>query len=412
MNIIIPGILLCGILIILVLWAYGSRNNSNNKILAISLFFVWYILLINHLNIQGTIIKFPHLSRTALIPGYLAVPFLYIYIRNTFYPGRIWQSRDWMFLLLPVFYIIDLAPFFILPGAEKEKMFSSILKGVRLKMQISEGWLTPVWMHYALLYSVSGVLMALIIIIIIKNQKLENDRISTTNKPLYGMLIMLAISYSIMTFPGLIGSILGVDWFNMHFISVSLSIPFLGVFIFLIFSPHVLYGFLYKPAPQSNNEFNVKDADFFFETPDSKEAANEDTKDQSEIEIQASKKYSNYQIEVVFSKLNQFMIEKKPFLKKSLLIHELSKELNVPAYMLSKVINQKIGTNFNKWINSHRVEYFLKLYQDPENQQLTLEALAQKAGFLSRVTFINSFKAEKNETPTQYIKTQFKREVN
>lgn len=412
MNFVIAGVLFCGVLIILVLWTFGARNLSNNKMLALSLACVWYILLMNQFNITGFILQIPHFSRTAILAGFLALPLLYVYTRNTFYPGKICKRKDWWFLIPPAFYIIDLAPYFVLSAESKAKLMEPVFKDASMRMAVNEGWLAPNWVHYSVLYSVAFYLWIGIIRIIIRNQHMEGEKISVTNKPLYLMLVMLSIAFSIMIVPGLIGAIFRVEWFNMNFIAFSLALPFLGVAIFLAFSPRVLYGFITPQYIIDPNKFQDIPITTYSVPEDKISTAKKITTPQSTEEKENQSGLSDRQLDSIYEKLNAYMEENRPFLKQSLSIHDLSEELRLPVYALSKVINQKTGANFNKWINSFRVKYFLMLYQNQEYQQLTLEALAQKAGFLSRVTFIKNFKSEMNDTPTQYIKTHFKKDFS
>ena len=67
--------------------------------------------------------------------------------------------------------------------------------------------------------------------------------------------------------------------------------------------------------------------------------------------------------------------------------------------------------NYSRWLNKYRIAHFIELYQSVENQHYTLESLAQKSGFVSRVTFIKTFKKEMDLTPTQYIKAHFKKDL-
>jgi AraC-like DNA-binding protein len=60
--------------------------------------------------------------------------------------------------------------------------------------------------------------------------------------------------------------------------------------------------------------------------------------------------------------------------------------------------------NFANWVNRFRIEYFIGLA--PSHPQLTLEALSNKAGFISRSAFINAFKKEKGVTPREYFRSE------
>lgn len=378
--------------------------------LAISLFFICYTLLINQIILTGYIVRVPHFSKTAMISGYLVMPFLFVYIRNTFYPGKLWNKKDWWLLAPVIFYIIDLLPFFLLSGQEKAKILPSIFTNAHIRMRIDEGWITPFWVHYVLMYGMAAMLWVITIKMIVQNHRMEGDTISRTNKPLFGMIIMLAISYAIMTFPGLFGAVLGTEWFNQYFIAFSLAIPLLGVAIFLAFSPQVLYGFVYKPSYLiAAAETRPKEEPKKVLVSGNNQSVELPVNEPSTIQKQADE--DRWEMEIIYARIDQYMNEKKPFLIKSLSIHDLSLETEVPVYTISKVINSLKGLNFNKWLNQYRISYFIKLYQIPGNHQLTLEALAQKAGFVSRVTFIKNFKDEMNETPSHFIKSRFKKEL-
>jgi AraC-like DNA-binding protein len=410
MNILIGGVLFCGLLVIVVLWKFSGHSGSNNKMLALSLFFICYSLLINQFIYTGYLVKVPHFSRTGIIAGNLIMPFLYIYVRNSFYPGKLWRGKDWWLLAPAVFYIIDLFPFFILSGQEKAKLGPTIFNNNQMRWRVDQGWISPSWFQFVLLYGMATFLWVIIVKMILQNQRMEGERISKTNKPQFNMIVMLTVFYFVISFPGLIGAVFNVGWFNVYFLVFSLSISLLGVSIFLVFSPEVLYGFVYHPTlfntEVQTEKFQISDIGMVKANPEFRKIySNKNATTQNIINV------DNIEMEAIHSKIHQFMIEKKPFLKQNLSIHELASELVLPVYALSKIINSVKGINYNKWLNKYRINYFMELYQNPKNQQLTLEALAQKAGFISRVTFIKYFKNELKDTPTHYIKTHFKKDL-
>ena len=98
----------------------------------------------------------------------------------------------------------------------------------------------------------------------------------------------------------------------------------------------------------------------------------------------------------------EHMKEQKPFLQLGFTIQDLSNQTDIPVYQLSPLINGQFNMSFTNWVNRYRIEYFIELV--PDNPQLTMEALSKKAGFISRSTFINAFKKEKDTTPREYFK--------
>ena len=67
-----------GILIVLRLFIFYKKSNTNTILLALAIFCICYGLLINFLNETGLIFHFPHLFRTAFFLAYLVAPLLYI----------------------------------------------------------------------------------------------------------------------------------------------------------------------------------------------------------------------------------------------------------------------------------------------------------------------------------------------
>jgi AraC-like DNA-binding protein len=409
MSTLIGGVLFCGLLLIMVLWRYSSGSGSNNKMLALSLFCICYSLLINQLIYTGDIVEVPHFSRTAIIAGNLIFPFLYVYVRNSFYPGQLWRKKDWWLLAPAVFYVIDLFPYFMLSGQEKAKLIPSIFNDSKTRWRVDQGWISPYWLHFVLGYGMTFFLWIVIIRMIVQNQRMEGEKVSATNKPLFGMIVMLAALYFFISFPGLIGAIFNVGWFNVYFIAFSLSITLLGVSIFLAFTPQVLYGFVYHPKPLSTKPQSLEAP-----LPDLHQKVDNQRIEMILSDEDASNQHrvdgDSAQMEAILSQIDQFMREKKPFLKQHLSIHELSVASGIPVYTISRIINSVKGINYNQWLNQYRVAYFIELYQNPDNQRLTIEALAQMTGFVSRITFIKSFKKEMGLTPSEYIKAHLRKD--
>jgi YesN/AraC family two-component response regulator len=84
------------------------------------------------------------------------------------------------------------------------------------------------------------------------------------------------------------------------------------------------------------------------------------------------------------------------------LISDLSRELNLPAYMLSAFINQEYGKNFNELINEYRVNYLVnEMKSSLDHSQYTLEAMGNLAGFNSRAAFIAGVKKTTGKKPSE-----------
>jgi len=101
--------------------------------------------------------------------------------------------------------------------------------------------------------------------------------------------------------------------------------------------------------------------------------------------------------------------EKKPYLNPKISLQEVSLVLDINPNRLSQAINEKTGLNFKDFINSYRVEEAKLLLSSQEFQKLTIEAIAEKAGFYSKSPFYSAFKKHAGMTPKEFVATQLQK---
>ncbi len=104
----------------------------------------------------------------------------------------------------------------------------------------------------------------------------------------------------------------------------------------------------------------------------------------------------------VLTHLDEIMIKKELFRNSDIRISDLVKILGTNRTYVSKLINEEKGMNFCEWINGYRVEYAKRLLEDPENDELTMIAIAEMSGFSSRSVFYRAFKNREGVTPGHY----------
>nr|WP_214460626.1 AraC family transcriptional regulator [Flavihumibacter fluvii] len=386
--------LIVGIIVILILLFYGAKNNRNNLVLAVSVGTIWLCLAVSHLNATAEILLFPALMRTGNIFVYLVIPFLYIFSRNTFYPGRLWRPLDWLFLLPAIIYIVDLMPFFFSDSTYKVAVMKANLADRPRMFNVTEGWIAIKGFHFIFRYIWSVAIFALQARLIYKNRHIKFDRSETGNNKLFLFILTYTAFHIPLIVPGIFGVIFHLKWYNFHYIIVNLSIAILSLTLFILFSPSVLYGFLPRPLFESVPEANtamVEDVTIL---------------GQRDSEQQEKKFLDTTEIAEIIARVESYIRENKPYLNPRYNIHDLSRDTKIPVYQLSPIINQHFNTNFNNWINTYRVNQFVKLCEEPKNFGLTIDALATDAGFANRATLTTAFKKEKNQTPGLYLKQQ------
>jgi AraC-like DNA-binding protein len=78
-------------------------------------------------------------------------------------------------------------------------------------------------------------------------------------------------------------------------------------------------------------------------------------------------------------------------------------EINIPAKLISFIINKHFEMRFNDFINKYRVEYIKEKMNERYLESYTLNSLSADAGFSNLTTFIAAFKKIENCTPSEYI---------
>ncbi|MCZ4408366.1 helix-turn-helix domain-containing protein [Cryomorphaceae bacterium 1068] len=104
-------------------------------------------------------------------------------------------------------------------------------------------------------------------------------------------------------------------------------------------------------------------------------------------------------------KLSHLIREEKIYLDPDLSLRKLAERLQVHSNQLSWVLNQKMGSNYNEFINSLRLEAFKEIAANKENSHLTIEGLAYESGFNSKTVFNTFFKKHMGLTPRGYLKS-------
>lgn len=102
-------------------------------------------------------------------------------------------------------------------------------------------------------------------------------------------------------------------------------------------------------------------------------------------------------------RLDQLMLDKKPYLNRKLLKAELADLLGVSSPELARLLNEGIGMNFFEYVNYFRIKEFVALAKTARARELTLFGLAQEAGFNSKTTFNKAFRELMGTSPRAYF---------
>lgn len=102
-------------------------------------------------------------------------------------------------------------------------------------------------------------------------------------------------------------------------------------------------------------------------------------------------------------KLLQLMETEKPYLQPELTLTELARQMKTNTSLMSKLINDGTGRNFNDFINAYRVEEVIRRLRSGEQKTQTLLGIAYDAGFNSKATFNRAFKKYTSLNPREWM---------
>jgi AraC-like DNA-binding protein len=108
--------------------------------------------------------------------------------------------------------------------------------------------------------------------------------------------------------------------------------------------------------------------------------------------------------ELILKQIIKLMEEDKVYLNRLLSLQDIASYINVPAYRLSKIINEHLNKNFFTVINEYRINEVKNRIKSGEYDNYTLSAIGYDSGFNSKSSFHALFKKYTGVTPSQYRK--------
>jgi len=101
--------------------------------------------------------------------------------------------------------------------------------------------------------------------------------------------------------------------------------------------------------------------------------------------------------------LEELMKREKLYEQPELVISDLAKRMGLPSKKISQIINQRMGVNFNDYVNRHRTWAVLKKLENGMHHRQTLLSIAFECGFNSKTTFNRAFKKITSKNPKDFI---------
>lgn len=333
-----------------------SKRKKSNLYLGSFFIILGSSIFFRFLEITNLVMHFPHLIELDFPFCFLLAP-LYLFFVKTYIFSDIITSKEKKLHCIPALLaILFLAPIYFLNSAEKTLYINE-------QTHNSFSW------RYQILNGAffTQTLAYLIFILLLLRKKSNQDERNNTKWVRFFTVLLLSIQL--------------ITFLSIPFVASNRKFdytPIMGVCILLLILIWALQKseILLEEKSLSIDEIKVKYKD-------------------STLTNQEIEKHAFF--------INDLIQTKQLFLTNGISLISLAEEANLPARTISEVINRHFSCSFNDYINGFRVTYCKELLIE-KSAQLTIDSIAEAAGFTSRASFYNNFKKLSGLSPTEYIK--------
>ena len=348
----------------------NKHKDLPSRLLAFSLFSLNFTVFLIFLFESQYLLYIPLFFRTGSFFYYLVMPSFYLYAAFVLRSRKFLRWTDALHALPALIYFIDFAPLFFSSNQYKLAIIQSLLShDQKTVLHYSEGWFIPRGVHF-----LAPIALGFVYLFLVARMLLNYSRSHTQNKVLLRWLITITSLYFLL----IAGSLLVFVFAPAHqwlLSSICVMTFFFIISLVLLSNPDLLYGhYLNSEVLKEKAGKKIKQ----FVLP----------------------KEKVMELKDLFEKY----AEKKFYLNSEVDRKEVASYLNIQPHIFSAFISQAYQANFNDVLNRYRISYIEEGLKNEKWNELTLEAIAEKAGFNNRVTFLTAFKKFTGTTPTQYIK--------
>lgn len=381
----------------LVLIFYNWNINKNANYLAVSLLLIAIYGLAHHLTIYGksafwTAIFYNNFSPFMLLCG----PFLYFYIRGTLNDKQGLQRKDGIHFIPALIHFLGVIPYYLTSFSYKVSMCKLIMMDVNniKKIEWNVFFDSKFNFNFRIMLLLFYVVYSMIMLWKFSNNEKKMEQIP---------LKQYNITFKWLTFLVVLIFFLVLNYVAMflyffHFNKIDIKQSMINTTAFagfsllalsLFFFPEVLYG---MPTQKKIKNKKIKNQKSIASSPLISKV--EDTPSLNEKDPFFD----------LYKRMKRYLEEEKPYLNPNFTLAQISLDLGVPQNHVSYCINSLFKTKFSKLRTSLRVEQTKIYLYDSKISKITIDGIAQMAGFSSRSSFYNAFKEETGITPSEYLK--------
>lgn len=363
-----------GLLSGFILLYFGIKSNQYIQPLAIGQIVSSIAIFVNFSLISQLIFYWPFMYRLGhvCILIFLPMPLLFVVFHTK---NRVWRWHDLIHFIPLIVFFIDYGHVLLMSNAEKILILQEEVKNLDLLGQFRHSKYIGAGFHEkfrSFLFSFYWVIQ-----VILFNNWIKSQNFLSHQNKVWKNWTMVFIIFQFCMFLPVYLSFLGLN--NMA--SYQMANSFLVIWLLLssislFFYPSLLYGNVYKNL--SNNSKLVEKID---------------------KSVVIDRKLDEV-MRIIDSKMDELQL----YLKEGYSISDLSNDIGIPVYQISKCLNYSKGVGFVDFINEKRILYCVFRLDKGDWLNYTLEAISNECGFHNRNTFTRAFKKFQGCYPSEYKK--------
>ncbi|RLJ75071.1 AraC-like DNA-binding protein [Pedobacter alluvionis] len=328
-------------------------------------------------------------------PFYYAAPAcFYLYITGFLQDRKNLQKIEWLHFLPALLAIIHVIPWHFSTSLNWDLIGSQLAENGYFSLKERSG-LFPPYFHYLFrpVLVMAYLCTTWMVVLRLKNKPIQ--LLEAESRTWIIFFLRIATFFQLFTLAPIILRNLHIPYVNASFVVVNCLVLFV-ILLYALHRPYIFYGYLLVAVDWTKKPTVLKTETDAILIPLIAEDPKPNRTAVKKINL-IDAQLSDYALA-----MKEIMEEEQLYLLHDFQIIDLSAKLNIPIHHCSFVINKHIGKNFRDWINSYRVNHFLKQYP-LKSDKITIEAIASEAGFKSVATFYNAFKKETGLMPTAYF---------
>lgn len=365
----------------------------------VNLYLIFFLVLINLFNVIQYCTMFSNNKYLAVVCLVhfqplivLTGPMLFFYVRGLLKDNAELSKNDWIHFIPFMLYLVNVSRYYTYSLDYKLAFAERVIQHREIML-----YFDPVLFPGNISYIFRSVLVLFYTTVaanmVYKHFK-DDLRLHFQNALIFRWLIVFLGFNYIMN--------IGIFYYvaqllyNWNFNGGITVIPW-GAFIFgltalillnlvLFFFPNILYG-----LPRMESTVQNKSTTLAINSIDSVDQF----RPVKDFEISIEK------LELIDSKLKEYALT-NPCINPDFNLTIMSTDTNIPKHHISYFFKMYLKSDFIEWKNKARVEFVISIINSGEAENLTLDAISKKAGFVSRSTFINAFKSHTGKTPSEY----------